>query len=382
MARGPRTPRPSYGTGGLAGLLPRVARSLGARVGEPGEAEFAPANGAVVVLVDGMGLQLLRERSGHAPWLSSLVRGEGVTAGFPSTTATSMGSFGTGLPPGQHGLVGYQVLDPATEHLFNELTWQGGPVPEQWQPHETVFQQVGATGREVVMVSQDKFDGSGLTRAALRGARFIGAGDLEDRVDAVHAALRQNPAALVYLYWGELDRKGHEFGCGSWQWGAELESIDSALHGLAGELPPGVSLTITADHGMVDVPVTARTDLARDDELSAGVILAAGEMRALQLHCAEGAAADVEATWRARLGSDAWVLRRDAAIAAGLFGPVDDRVRGRMGDITVAMRAPIAVYDSRVMLPRVINLVGQHGSLTAAELHVPAIHLGADRPAS
>ena len=36
------------------------------------------------------------------------------TAGFPSTTAASIGSIGTGLPPGAHGILGYQVMIPGT----------------------------------------------------------------------------------------------------------------------------------------------------------------------------------------------------------------------------------------------------------------------------
>ena len=35
-----------------------------------------------------------------------------LTAGFPATTATSLGSLGTGRPPGQHGMLGYQVAIP------------------------------------------------------------------------------------------------------------------------------------------------------------------------------------------------------------------------------------------------------------------------------
>lgn len=382
MARGARTPRPSYGDEGLSGLLPRVARSIGVPLGEPGTAELPPARGAIVVLVDGLGLELLRTRSGHAPWLSSRLGGDGLSAGFPATTATSMGSFGTGRPPGQHGLVGYQVLDPDTDRLFNELTWQGGPLPELWQPHQTVFELVGAAGRAVTMVAQDYFDGSGLTRAALRGARFTCASDLAGRVDLALAAMRDDPTGLVYLYWGELDRKGHQFGCDSWQWGAELEAVDAQLRRLAQLRPAGVSLTVTADHGMVDVPTEAKTDVATDPELRSGIRVVGGEMRALHLHCEAGAVPDVAATWRARLGSDAWILTREGAIDTGLFGPVDDAVRSRLGDLIVAMKAPIGVYDSRVMLPKVVALVGQHGSLTAAELRIPQIHVPADSAVS
>ncbi len=51
----------------------------------------------------------------------------------------------------------------------------------------------------------------------------------------------------------------------------------------------------------------------------------AGEPRARYVHAAPGAAADVLATWRETLGDRAWVVGRDEAVAAGVFGPVDGR---------------------------------------------------------
>ena len=130
-------PAPSYAGGGLADVLPSVAAALGVPVEGP-RWELPPARSAVVVLVDGLGHELLRRRAGHAPWLRSLLGTERrVVSGFPSTTAVSMGSFGTGLVPGGHGLVGFEVMVPGEDRLLNELSWEDGPVPERWQPRVT-----------------------------------------------------------------------------------------------------------------------------------------------------------------------------------------------------------------------------------------------------
>ncbi len=380
---------PRYDASGLAGVLPSVAHSLGVPGPPDGLRRLPPAERAVVVLVDGLGARLLETRSDHAPFLHDLSRRPGadltadVTAGFPATTATSMGSFGTGLPPGAHGLTGYQVRVPGSDRLLNELSWKvgppplaDGPAPHTWQSRETVFERASRSGLTVTMVGPSEFDGSGLTRAALRGARFRAAGDLSDRVDAAVAALRADRRALVYLYWGDLDRTGHVHGCGSWQWADALDTVDGELERLYAALPAGTSMTVTADHGMVDVSPDDRIDLSRDPELAAGVELTGGEMRALQLYCRPGAADDVLATWRARLDGRAWVLSREEAVGAGLFGTVDERVMPRLGDVVVAMGATFGIYDSRVMPRSVVRLVGQHGSLTADEQRVPLLHTG------
>ncbi|MDT0214872.1 alkaline phosphatase family protein [Rothia sp. ARF10] len=383
-------PAPAYAEGGLGDVLPSVVAALGVTgapvapgasgpsVAPTARWELPPARSAVVVLVDGLGHDLLRRRGGHAPWLRSHFSGaRRIASGFPSTTPVSMGSFGTGLAPGSHGLVGFEVLVPGEDRLLNELSWEDGPVPERWQPRATWFETAAAAGIDVVRIGPGFFDGSGLTRAALRGGRFVAAQDLDARVEATLAHARSRGRTLTYLYWGDLDKVGHVHGCESWQWGDELETIDRALARLADGLPDDCSLTITADHGMVDVPMANRLDLAHDAELAEGVRHSGGEPRAPQLYCEPGAADDVLTTWRSRVGDLAWVLSRDEAVSGGLFGTVHAEHLPRIGDVVVAMKGPHAIVDSRHHRPELLALVGLHGSLTDDEVPVPMFHVAA-----
>lgn len=373
---------PPVGDGpSLADVLPAVAASLGVPpgAGTPSpRLALAPARRAVVVLVDGLGHDLLVRRAGHAPFLRSrLALTQRVPAGFPSTTATSMGTFGTGLAAGAHGLVGYEVIVPGEDRLLNELSWEDGPDPLRWQPHETVFERVAAAGLEVVRVGPAYFDGSGLTTAALRGGRFSAASSLAARVDATLASVRAGRRSLVHLYWGELDKVGHVFGCDSWQWGDELEGIDRELARLAASLPDDCSLTITADHGMVDVPHEVRVDVADEPGLAAGVRHVTGEARAPQLYVEPGARDDVLAAWAERLGDRALVRSREEAVTAGWFGAVRPENLPRIGDVVVATRGRNAVVDSRRARPELLALVGLHGSLSDDEVAVPVVHVPA-----
>ncbi|MEO3939147.1 alkaline phosphatase family protein [Dermatophilaceae bacterium Soc4.6] len=370
---------PAYGGASLGAVLPAVADSLGVRPYAGCDPfALAPARRAVVVLVDGLGLELLLRRGGHAPFLRShLPRAARLDCGFPSTTATSMGSFGTGLPPGAHGLVGYEVMMPGQDRLLNELSWEDGPDPFAWQPARTVFEQVQSHGVEVTRVGPGFFDGSGLTNAALRGGRFTAARGLSDRVDAAVAAVRASPRTLVYLYWGELDKVGHVHGCESRQWGDELETVDAGLRDLALRVPDDTAVYVTADHGMVDVPHDLRIDLAHDAELHRGIRHVGGEPRSPQLHCEAGATPDVLATWRERLATHAWVLSRDEAVEAGWFGAVREEVLPRIGDVVALMRDNFAVVHSARMRPEVLALLGLHGSVSADERAVPLVRVPA-----
>ena len=371
---------PPVGAGpSLADVLPSVATSLGVPWrGATASDGFAlpPTRRAVVVLIDGLGHDLLVRRAGHAPWLRAhLPTTHRVASGFPSTTATSMGTFGTGLAAGAHGLLGYEVLVPGADRLLNELSWEDGPDPRAWQPHETVFEAAERAGVDVVRIGPAYFDGSGLTTAALRGGRFVAGVSLESRVDSTVAAARSAPRTLVHLYWGDLDKVGHVHGCDSWQWGEELESIDRELARLAARLPADCSLTVTADHGMVDAPHELRLDVADLPVLAAGVRHVSLEARAPQLYVEPGAAADVHAAWTEVLGDRGIVRSREDAVAAGWFGTVLPEHLPRIGDVVVAMRGRVAVVDSRRARPELLALLGLHGSLSDDEVAVPVVHV-------
>lgn len=370
--------------GSLATVLPAVARSLGvpsapgATLGIEPLYTLPPARSAVLVLVDGLGAEQLRRRGGHAPFLRSLTSpAPALTCGFPATTATSMASLGTGLPPGAHGIVGWHGLLPEHDRLLNHLSWDDGPVPEHYQPHGTLFEQLVAAGVAVTRIGPDYFDGSGLTRAAQRGGTFRAAHELAARVEEALAALAAAPRSLVYLYWGEVDKIGHGFGPDSWQWGEEVERTDAALADLASRLPAGTSLTVTADHGMVSAPESQRRDLAWEEDLAHGIRHLGGDPRVPQPHCEPGAAPDVLAAWTDLLGDSALVVSRQEAVERGWFGPVEARVSGRIGDLVVAMRGHATVLDSRVHRAEFLALQGHHGSLTREEMAIPLLHLPA-----
>lgn len=375
---------PRYGAGTLGAVLPGAAAALGVETGLPA-LTFPRVERACVALIDGLGAELLAESAadGDAPFLAELMTAgrphgqpQRLRVGTPTTTATSMGSFGTGLPPGRHGLVGYRVRDPARGALLNELQWDPYTDPVDWQPRRTVFSRLIDGGVDVLNIGAEEFAGSGLTVAAFRGGAFTGAKKLTDRVDAALAMLSRPGRRLAYLYWGAVDTAGHEHGWRSAPWRAEVRALDRQLARLTAALPAGTLLAVTADHGMVDVPHTARLDIADHPALRRDVALFGGEPRLVQLYCRDGSSAAVARTaarFADAVNDRAWVRTRGEAIDAGWFGPVDDRIAPRIGDVLIAARGDFALIDSATMHEKALKLIGHHGSLTEAEQTVPLL---------
>ncbi len=368
---------PAYDDHSLADLVPAVAAALGHPIGPaPAGLDLPDAPAYVVFLVDGLGAQLLRRHRHAAPWLGSLLdhadrTGQGLTAGVPSTTATSLTSLGTGLPPGAHGLVGFTSRIPGTDDLLNALTWNKAVDPLEWQPHPTAFSRLAGAGVRVTAVNKREFRASGLTVAAHRGADYVGADRVGERIAAVMASTVERPS-FTYVYDGDLDWTGHRFGVASSAWLQQLAMVDAEAEQLREALPAEVRLVVVADHGMVDSPPESRIDLADHPELRDGLALIGGEARFRHLYARGGAVPEVVATWRERLDGRAEVLTRDEAIGRGWFGAVEAAVRPRLGDVVVACTGDTAVLDSDAF-PYEASLVGLHGSLTPVEMLVPLL---------
>jgi hypothetical protein len=366
---------PAYQSTTLGELMP----SIGAHLAVPGYSEdsfrLPQSSRYVVVLIDGLGWNLLRRAVVAAPFFRSLLGGAlPITSAVPSTTVTSLGSLGTGQPPGQHGLVGYTSRVPSTGEILNGLTWESDLVPTIYQSKPTFFERASESDVFVTSVALARFQGTGLTEAALRGAAFVPFSDesAEDlRIALIVDAALRGDRAVVYAYERELDHYGHVHGCNSVDWLQQLGRIDAMCARLRAALPSQVTLIITGDHGMVDIPSDQRIVAEDDPALMAGVSALAGEARFRQLYVDQELPSRVADRWRARLGELAWVRTRDEAIDEGWFAAIDDQLRERWGHVLVALRGDWAVMTSA--FPREYTLIGMHGSLTPAEMLVPLL---------
>ncbi|MFV0405500.1 MAG: alkaline phosphatase family protein [Propioniciclava sp.] len=367
---------PDYGRSTLADVFGSVATSLG-HAGWQDALRLPAASRWVLVLVDGLGDLNLSSALEEAPYLSGLRsanQGRTITSAAPSTTATSVTSLGTGLPPGQHGIVGYAFRNPLSGDYLNALVWARGLSPLDVQPRLTGFERLARTETALTLVNPARFQGSGLTECAMRGARFQPVPDEHDhaaRIGWVVDAAQSAPTSLTYFYERELDHVGHARGWQSPEWRRTLTRVDTMLSRLREALPADVKLLITGDHGMIDSP-RSRWVIAEDvPGLLDGVTLLAGEGRFRQVYADAGEVSSVARRWARYLGDRAWVSTRDEAIAAGWFGATDRRMASRIGDVCMVMRGDWAVMTRSQ--PKELGLLGMHGSLTDQEMRVPLL---------
>ena len=374
-------PTPLYGRSAISDLVPSVLSGLGVS-GFANPLRIEPLQRACILLIDGLGWELVRAHPEEAPFLNSLQAEAGpLTAGFPASTSVSLSSIGTGMTPGEHGIVGYTMAVPGQPRAMNVLRWSlHGPgggnlidavVPEDLQPQPTAFERARDQGIEVSLVGPVQLMHTGMTRAVFRGGRYRPAFSLGDLAQESVAALRSGNRSFVYSYNPELDATGHVRGVDSEGWRLQLGHVDRLAAEISSRLPPDSALIVTGDHGMVDLKAAERIDTADRPELRSGVRFLGGEPRARHVYTRPGAEREVLAAWRSTLGDRMWIVTREEAIAGGWFGPVvSDRFRSRIGDVVAAAFGAVGVVERDVASIEA-QLIGHHGSMTAEEQLVP-----------
>lgn len=363
----------------LADVLPSAGAALGlGGGGDGGEGsgfrdtlQIGASDVVVVLLVDGLGAVAIEQHLDLFPALRD-ARGGSIEAAFPTTTATGLATLGTGLPPGQHGILGAAFRLEGSTDVLSPLHWGSNPSPVAVQPEPTCFERLADLGVQCLAVGPAAYAGSGLTRAVLRGAQYRSAESMAERVDVVANAAAGHRPLLAYVYWPALDRAGHEFGVQSAQWRAAASDVDQLIDSLLDALPTSARLVVTADHGMVDAG--ERIWVEQEPVLTAGVATIAGEPRMRHIYCEVGQVAQVHARWSGHLAGRASVWTREAAIDAGWFGSMDPVLADRVGDLVVVCDLGTTLA-SRVADSRLSSLPGQHGGLSDEERRIPGLIL-------
>lgn len=332
----------------------------------------------ILVLVDGLGWWNLQAYLGYTPNLRRLVKSGQVSGGepsgrsvCPSTTAAAITSILTGLAPGAHNMLSYQLTDPVVQAKFNLITFDDYPGEvEEFQDQDTWFERLQAANIPSFALGPKKFIGGGLTRAALRGAKYVASENLEARArDAVEMSKR---GGLTYFYMAEVDHAGHGYGVGSEKWLRNLEKVDRAIGVMLDHLPSGVRVVITADHGMINTAPEVTVDLAHTSvaDLIAGV---SGEGRALHLQAQRNQGGLLREKLRELLPGATILTREETTSWFATYNGVALRRPELIGDVVIFADGVGQVLDSRFFKAQVFQMKGLHGGLTEQEMRIPLL---------
>jgi predicted AlkP superfamily pyrophosphatase or phosphodiesterase len=375
---------PDYDGGSLVNLMSSLATALGSSSPYPPLSALPPealtgARHVVLLVVDGLGLDYLSNRDGT---LRRHLRGQ-LTSVFPSTTASAIPVFLTGLAPQQHGLTGWNMY-------FREIGAVVAPLPFRLRTGRHSLRDAGVSPaslfgltplfdrlpRPCHVVSPQQIVHSDFNVALSGRAQRHGYGSLDEMAAHIARLLRSDPPSYVHAYWPQLDSLAHEYGIGSAQAAAAYDELDAAFDSLLDVArSTGSRIIVTADHGFIDTSADDTIDLDDHPALRDTLLLPlCGEPRAAYAYVRAGRAAQFEAYVNERLADRVRLFRSETLLQQGWLGPgaPHPALLDRLGDFVLIPRGN-AILREWLRGEERHTPIGVHGGLSAAEMTVPLV---------
>ena len=383
---------PDYHGGSIVNLMRSIERALDARPCDaalaypelqalPADA-IAGARNIVLLVIDGLGFDYLNG-AGAGSALQRHLRAR-MSSVFPSTTASAVTSFLTGVGPQQHALTGWIVWLRELGCLAATLRFRprhgGEPLskagidPRSVYTAQPMFDRLPA---QSYVVSPQKIIESdyNVTHCGVAARRPYD--ELPALFSKVAEIVRSGGARkFIHAYTYDLDAAAHTFGSASPELQQTFRRIDAAFARLLDEIAGSDTLVIAvADHGFIDSPNPACIELADHPQLAETLMLPlCGERRVAYCYVESGRERAFEHYVQTRLDHCADLYRSADLLAQGWFGlgAANPRLAERIGHYTLVMKSDYTIKDWILGESRYLT-VGVHGGVSAAEMYVPLI---------
>lgn len=342
---------------------------------------IGPADHIVVVVVDGLGLNVVDAEHG-ADFLAAHVAAE-ITTVFPSSTPTVLTSYATARWPASHGVPSWHLYLDEIDEIATIIHFARrgddkdlgslGLTPEQAYPVPTTasamtWSTFGVVPEEIVDTPYSSY-----CRGHSPGYGYTG---FQDAALAVMKHLGESGGpGFTHVYIPHVDAASHEYGIGHDVTKQAIAAVDGLLAQAAALLPPNVAVVVSSDHGLIDMDAAAHV-IEPDDELIGYLEREPfGTAPSLMLQVREDRAAEFEARFRERFGDEFYLLTADEVLELELLGPAPASpvTRRRMGNYMALSTGAPAIYYNYPRTEEDRPKVANHGGLTPEEMMVPLI---------
>lgn len=379
--------QPDYRGNGIVNLMAFLLAALGGRGGDycilrelPIE-QWAVSQNILLLVIDGLGYRYLMNQ-GAESFLSRHIQGK-LTSVFPSTTASAITTFLTGLAPQQHGLTGWftyfkelgsviAVL-PFVPRLGGSSLKASGIDPAALLVTPSVFQRIEAPS---FVISPQRIVDSDFNAFYAAQAERRGYQHLDEMYRSIASVLDADGRKYIYAYYPELDTLAHEHGIESSQVSGEFARLDRAFEAFMENIRGSdTTVIVTADHGFTELHPDKLIRLEDHPELAETLLLPlCGEPRVAYCYVRPGKTERFESYVRTVLKDRASLHRSEQLLQAGFFGLGNPhpRLRERIGDYALIMKEHCAIKD-RLLGEESHPPIGVHGGISRDEMEVPLI---------
>lgn len=397
---------PQYQADCISNIPNAILQVLQAKKGQPSplterlKLDNKNLNKVVLLVVDGFGFNQFLNHYQQNPFLINLVnKGEvfPITSVYPSQTTNALTTLNTALTPQEHGLFEYFIYLKETG-IINALRFERigtktkiKLIEQGYDPHlmfngENIQQRLNKEGIKTFTHMNESNASNVCTKLVFEGSTIVSSHKTSDAIVKLRKNIEKNSeAAYFFVHLETLDTISHEYGPGSEEYNAELQTISFLLQKeLVEKLSPKAAketlLLVTADHGGLQVDPKETTYLRLDCEAIVNSeisrdrkkILPTGSPRDIFLHIKEEKLAETKEALSKNIGQKAQIIETQEAIKRGLFGlgkPSKDFLE-RTGNLLLMPFGKDTIWFEH-RSGRKIDLRGQHGGLDPDEMLVP-----------
>jgi predicted AlkP superfamily pyrophosphatase or phosphodiesterase len=378
--------KPRYDIGGFAGIPDRIKAAFGA----------GKYDAVVLFLVDGFGWRFF-ERFQESPLLKRFARGgqiEKLTSQFPSTTAAHLTRIHTGLTVGQSGVHEWVYYEPYLDAMISPLlfTYAGmwerdllratGVQPAFLYPRSLFYPELKTMGVKPFVFGIREYTPSTYSSVVMDGAELQAFKTLSEALINLGLLLEeQTQPTYVFLYFDKIDALAHDYGPTAPQTEAEIETFLLMMEYYFERVFNGkrILFLMTADHGQVEIDPKTTIFLNTNSQfvgierflrtnLKGQLLVPAGSPRDMFLYIKDDLLEEAQTFLTPRLEGKADVVKTEALIEAGYFGPeVSSRFLDRAGNLVILPYRYESVwwYEKGKYEQR---FYGHHGGLTPQEM--------------
>jgi len=379
--------KPLYDEGGFAGIPNRITNA------------FTSGNYDVVVLflVDGFGWRFF-ERFQDAPFIKRIAKHgsiEKLISQFPSTTAAHVTTIHTGWNVGQSGVYEWYYYEPQMDAIIAPLLFSfagskfrddlksTGIHPPLLYPRGIFYPELKKMGVDPYVFGIRDYTPSTYSNVVMAGAELWSFNTLSEAFVNLGLLLEeQTGRAYVHLYFDKIDSLCHEYGPTAPQTEAEIETFLLMMEHYFERIFKGkkrILFLMTADHGASEVDPETTTYLNTDPRFTGfekfiktnrkgKLLIPAGSARDMFLYIKDDLLDETQSLLAKRLEGKADVVKTEALIADGYFGPdVSPRLRERVGNLVILSYRYESVwwYEKDKFEQK---FYGHHGGLTPQEM--------------
>ena len=380
---------PNYENGSIINLVSSITSSLGNSPVTHKPLAFLDSDlilkkkNVIFIVLDGLGYKFLREQG--SSFFSRHLVGN-CTSVFPSTTATAITSFLTGMSPAQHAVTGWFVylkelgtisaILPFKPRYGGEIFSKSDIYAKDIFKQSTIFENLN---RKSYTLTNDFIINSDYTKFYSKGSTSVAykKENIENFITNLMTLVQDIPnGKFIYAYWPTFDTLAHKNGIHSLECKTHFQELAKALENFVYSISNTDSLVIiTADHGLVDSKKDELIDIEQHPDLKDTLLMPlSGDPRAAYCYVKQGMTDMFEEYVDKNLSEICSVYKSPQCVEDHFFG-LDDpnpRLWDRIGDYVLIPKENYVIKD-KILGESPHHYTGHHGGMSEDEMFVPVI---------